>query len=111
MCNMVSMTHRYDRILGFVDFRRYYFFQVAPQLCSRDGMDPVPDPLLLRKSGSDGNRTRTSESVAKKSEHQTTEDVISFQIIFKNSVRTSLETHYFSATHITPLTAQLYSRG
>jgi hypothetical protein len=27
------------------------------------------------------------------------------------TVRTSLETHYFSATHITPLTPQLYSRG
>jgi hypothetical protein len=37
--------------------------------------------------------------------------VIYFQIIFKISVRTSLETHYFSATHITPLTPQLYSRG
>jgi hypothetical protein len=27
-------------------------------------MDPVPDPLLLRKSGSAGNRTRTSGSIA-----------------------------------------------
>jgi hypothetical protein len=27
-------------------------------------VDPVPDPLLLRKSGSVGNRTRTSGSVA-----------------------------------------------
>jgi hypothetical protein len=27
-------------------------------------VDPVPDPLLLRKSGSAGNRTRTSGSVA-----------------------------------------------
>jgi hypothetical protein len=37
---------------------RYYFFQISPQLYSRGWADPVPDPLLLRKSGSDGNRTR-----------------------------------------------------
>jgi hypothetical protein len=36
----------------------YYFFEVAPQLYSRGWVDPVPDPLLLRKSGSAGNRTR-----------------------------------------------------
>ena len=34
------------------------FIQVAPQLTSRGWVDPVPDPLLLRKSGSAGNRTR-----------------------------------------------------
>jgi hypothetical protein len=38
-------------------------------------VDPVPDPLLLRKSGSAGNRTRTSGSVARNSDHQTTEAV------------------------------------
>jgi hypothetical protein len=42
-------------ILSFLDWSRYYFFQVAPQLYSRGWVDPVPDPLLLRKSG---NRTR-----------------------------------------------------
>jgi hypothetical protein len=31
-------------------------------------VDPVPDPLLLRKSGSAGNRTRTSGSVARNSD-------------------------------------------
>jgi hypothetical protein len=35
-------------------------------------VDPVPDPLLLRKSGSAENRTRTSGSVARNSDHQTT---------------------------------------
>jgi hypothetical protein len=30
---------------------------------------PVPDPLLLRKSGSAGNRTRASRSVARNSDH------------------------------------------
>jgi hypothetical protein len=35
-------------------------------------VDPVPDPLLLRKSGSAGNRTRTSGSVARNSDNLTT---------------------------------------
>jgi len=34
-----------------------FFTQVAPQLTSRGWVDPVPDPLLLRKSGSAGDRT------------------------------------------------------
>jgi hypothetical protein len=38
-------------------------------------VDPVPDPLLLRESGSAGNQTRTSGSVARSSDHQTTEAV------------------------------------
>jgi hypothetical protein len=36
-------------------------------------VDHVPDPLLLRKSGSAGNRTRTSGSVVSNSDHKTTE--------------------------------------
>jgi hypothetical protein len=43
------------------------FYQVAPQLYSRGWVYPVPDPLLLRKSGSAGNRTRASGSVARNS--------------------------------------------
>jgi hypothetical protein len=35
-------------------------------------VDPVPDPLLLRKSGSAANRTRTSGSVARNADHSTT---------------------------------------
>jgi hypothetical protein len=38
-------------------------------------VDPVPDPLLLRKSGNAGNRTRTSGSVARNSDNLTTEAV------------------------------------
>jgi hypothetical protein len=34
------------------------FFQVAPHLCSRGWVDPLPDPQLLRKYGSAGNRIR-----------------------------------------------------
>jgi hypothetical protein len=55
---MVSSTDPYGRILGFLDRSRYFFFQVAHQLYSRGWVDPVPDPLLLRKSGSAENRTR-----------------------------------------------------
>jgi hypothetical protein len=38
-------------------------------------VNPIPDPLLLRKSGSAGNRTRTSGYVARNSDHYTTEAV------------------------------------
>jgi hypothetical protein len=38
-------------------------------------VDPVPHPLLLRISGSAGNRTRTSGSVAMNCDHSTTEAV------------------------------------
>jgi hypothetical protein len=55
-CRVVSATDPPGRILCFLDRSRYYFFQVAPQLSSRGWVDPVPDPLPLRKSGSAGNR-------------------------------------------------------
>jgi hypothetical protein len=38
-------------------------------------VDPVTDPLILRKSGSAGNLTLTSGSVARNSDHWTTEAV------------------------------------
>jgi hypothetical protein len=44
--------------LCFLNRSRYFFIQVAPQLTSRGWVDPVPDPLLLRKSGSARGRTR-----------------------------------------------------
>jgi hypothetical protein len=44
--------------LGSLDRSRYFFIQVAPQLSSRGWVDPVPEPLLLRKSGRAGNQTR-----------------------------------------------------
>jgi hypothetical protein len=39
-------------------------------------VDSIPDPVLLRKSGSAGNRTQTSGSVARNADHYTTEAVI-----------------------------------
>jgi hypothetical protein len=44
--------------LSFLGRSRYFFFKVAPHLSSRVWDVLVPDPLLLRKSGSAGNRTR-----------------------------------------------------
>jgi hypothetical protein len=57
---VVSTTDPYGRILGFLDRRCYFLLQAAHQLYSRGRVDPVSDPLLLRKSGSAGNRTLTS---------------------------------------------------
>jgi hypothetical protein len=57
-CCVVSTTDPYGRILGFIDRSLNFFFQVASQLYSRGWMGPVPDPLLLRKSGGAENRTR-----------------------------------------------------
>jgi hypothetical protein len=69
-CHVVSVTNPYSRNLGFLDRSHYFLFQIAPPLYSRGWVDPV-----LRKYCSTGNRTRTSESVARNSDHQTTESV------------------------------------
>jgi hypothetical protein len=44
--------------LSFLDRSCYFSFQVVPHLSSWGWVDPVPDPLPLRKCGSSGNRTR-----------------------------------------------------
>jgi hypothetical protein len=68
--NSVWKTLRYTIVSIKLSFgSRYFFLQVALQLYSRGWVDPVPDPLLLRKSGSAGNRTRSSGSVARNSDH------------------------------------------
>jgi hypothetical protein len=54
-CHVVYLTDPYGRIFGFLDRSRYFFLQAAAQLYSRGRVDPVPDPLLLRKSGRAGN--------------------------------------------------------
>jgi hypothetical protein len=68
-CHVVSVTDPYSRNLRFLDQSCYSLFQVAPQLYSQGWVDPVPDPLLLRKSGRARNRTRTSGSVARNSDY------------------------------------------
>jgi hypothetical protein len=75
---VVSATDPYGHILGFLDQSHYGFFQVAPELYSRGLVNPVPDPLLLSLTGSAGNRARASGSVARNSDHLTTEAVIYF---------------------------------
>jgi hypothetical protein len=68
---VVSVADPCDRNLGFLDRSRCFSFQVAPQLYS-GLVDPVPDQLL-RKFCSSGNQTRTSGSVARNSDHWTTD--------------------------------------
>jgi hypothetical protein len=77
---MVSAEDPLRPYSRFLDRSRYFFFQVAPQLYSQGRVDPVPDPLLLKKCGRAGNRTRTSESVARNSDRYTTE-AISFRAL------------------------------
>jgi hypothetical protein len=67
--HVVSLTDSYGHILDFLDRSRYFFFQAAPQLYSQGWVDPVPDPLLLRESGSAANRASTSGSVARNSDY------------------------------------------
>jgi hypothetical protein len=55
-CHIVIVTDTYGRILGFLYRNHYFFFQVAPQLYSGGWVNPVPDPLLLTKSGIAGTR-------------------------------------------------------
>jgi hypothetical protein len=57
-CRVVGATDPHGRIFDFLDRSRYFSIQVAPQLSSRGWVDPVPEPLFLRKSGSAENRTR-----------------------------------------------------
>jgi hypothetical protein len=54
-CHVVSAMDPHGLILGFLDRNHYFFFQVAPQLYSWGWVGPVPDPVLLRKSGSARN--------------------------------------------------------
>jgi hypothetical protein len=44
--------------LSFLDRSRYFSFKYLPIYPHKGWVDPVSDPLLFRKSGSVGNRTR-----------------------------------------------------
>jgi hypothetical protein len=67
-CHMVSTADPLQPYSWISRPELLFFFQVAPQLYL-GWVDPVPDQLLLRKSGSAGNQTRTSGSVARNSDH------------------------------------------
>jgi hypothetical protein len=58
-------------------------------------VDPIPDPLLLRKSGSAGNRTWTSLSAARNSDHYTAEAVIRAVFTSLNITSEVREKHVF----------------
>jgi hypothetical protein len=68
-CHAISVMNTYGRILGFLDRSRYFFLQVAPQSHSRGWVNLGSDPPLLSKCISAWNRTRTSGSVARNSDH------------------------------------------
>jgi hypothetical protein len=70
-CLVVSVWDPYGCNFYFLDRSCYFFFQVAPQLYSRGWVDPVADPLLVRKSGNAGNWTLTSGSEARNFDHYT----------------------------------------
>jgi hypothetical protein len=69
VCRVISSADPYVRILGFLHWSLFYLFEVVRQLYSRGWVETVTDPLLLRKSGSAGNRTRTSGAVARNPDH------------------------------------------
>jgi hypothetical protein len=66
---VVSATDSQGRFSRLPRPEPLLFLQVAPQLSSRGLVDPVPDALLLRKSGSAGIEPGTSGSVARNSDH------------------------------------------
>jgi hypothetical protein len=68
-CHVFSVTDPSGCILGFLGWSHYFLFQIAPQLCWWGWVDPVPDRLLLRKSGNRVNWTQTFGSPARNSEH------------------------------------------
>jgi hypothetical protein len=75
-CHVVSVMGLYSHNLicyiGAATFSSKYLLNCT----HKAEWTPIPDPLLLRKSGSAGNETRTSGSVAKNSDHWTTEAVL-----------------------------------
>jgi hypothetical protein len=72
---VVSTAYTHGRNLSYLYLSLYFFFQVSPQLNPRGGVDPVPDPLLFRKSGIEGNLTQPSRFVARNSDYYTTQTV------------------------------------
>jgi hypothetical protein len=73
VCRVASGTRSLRPYSRFSRPEPLLFFQVAPKLYSRGWLVPVLDQLLLRKSGSAWNRTRTSWSVDRNADHWSTE--------------------------------------
>jgi hypothetical protein len=60
---MVSVTDPYDRILGFLDRSRYFSINYLLSCIHETEWTPFQTHYIF--SGSAGNRTRTSGTVAK----------------------------------------------
>jgi hypothetical protein len=95
-CHVVSVKDPCGHTLRFLDRSHYFFFQVVPQLYSRVWVDPVPHPLLVRKSGSTIRPHGQSTF---------------FCITYINSVRTSQETQYMSILQPGTLTTRQQRRS
>jgi hypothetical protein len=66
-CHLVSVTNPYGLILGFLDRSRY--FSIKQLLSFTHEAERTPFQTHYLFSGSAGNRTRASGSVAKNSDH------------------------------------------
>jgi hypothetical protein len=68
-CHMGSVMDSYDCILGLSRLEPLLFLSSSSLSVLKRLGGPHSRPLLLRKSGSAGNRTQTSGSVARNSDH------------------------------------------
>jgi hypothetical protein len=66
---VVSVTDPQGSILIFSRPKTLLFLPSSSSIVLTRLSGPVPDPLLLTKSGSAGNRSRDSGSVARNSDH------------------------------------------
>jgi hypothetical protein len=71
-CHVVSAMGPHGLNFGFLDWSRYFFIEIAPQLSSRGWVNSVPEPQLVRKCSAEPG---TSEFVASNSDHYITEAV------------------------------------
>jgi hypothetical protein len=55
---VVSAADPPGSLICFLDSSRYFSFKWLLTCANKDRLDPVPGPLLLRKSSRAGNRTR-----------------------------------------------------
>jgi hypothetical protein len=74
-------------LISVLDDSRYFIFQTAPHLSSRGWVDPVSDPILLRKSDNTGNRTRDLQDCSQELWPLDTADVCTIIIQNKNRKR------------------------
>jgi hypothetical protein len=72
---VVSVKEPHGRNLGFLDRSRYYFFQIASQLYSEAGWILLQTHYFSEYLVAPGIKPGTSGSVARNSDHWTTEAV------------------------------------